>query len=187
MTIAAGQTSAQVTIDVPQSALGTLPDANLGLQVTAPDGNSCSRPRRDRDRQPAARTWTSRDGRAVCLEQLGTFTHVGNAYTLDLAGVAAGSLAEPLQFAIANTATAPADSLSGTFSPPTGSGFIVTGNNISQPVAPNADYAGLYFVATSNNIGSEQHDAVVHAGYDVNDSGYCAAARAVDPDRGRHR
>jgi hypothetical protein len=83
----------------------------------------------------------------------GTFTHVGDAYTLDLGTLAFGA-ATTAVFALANTAAAPADSFDGTFSTPAGGGFTVAGASLPQPVAAGGSYAGLTFTANTGAPGA---------------------------------
>jgi hypothetical protein len=63
---------------------------------------------------------------APALEDLsggGTLTHNGNAYTLDLGVVALGATLPPIELAVVNNVSGPADSLSGNFAISNGSGF----------------------------------------------------------------
>jgi hypothetical protein len=83
----------------------------------------------------------------------GTFTHSGNAYTLDLGTVAFGA-ATTATFSLANAAAAPADSFDGTFSTPTGSGFTVAGASLPQALAAGASYGGLSFTLNTGTPGS---------------------------------
>ncbi len=83
----------------------------------------------------------------------GSFTHVGNAYTLDLGTFAQNSTAAAV-LALVNAAAAPADSFDGTFSTPTGSGFALTGATLSAAIAAGESQGGITFTADTSTPGS---------------------------------
>ena len=172
VTISQGSATAQITIDVPAGALGALPSENLEVQVSAPGGQPVV--------APIAQTEIINNnvepGVAALPElqylgNVGTFTHVGNAYTLDLGSVAQAAVLHSLQFAVVNAATAPADDLTGTFGPPTGNGYSVAGTAIPTPIQAGQSYQGLYVIPTPNSLGA--HDITLSfTPDDVNASGY---------------
>ena len=83
----------------------------------------------------------------------GTFTHSGNAYTLNLGTLAFGAAATTV-FSLANAAAAPADSFDGTFSTPTGSGFALTGASLAAAIAAGQSQGGITFTADTSTPGS---------------------------------
>src|SRR5262249_24983485 len=172
VTILAGQKSAQLTIDVPNGALGSLPSENLEVKITAPNGVVPIAPQADTE---IVNNEPGEGAPAVpalaFLGHVGTFTHNGNNYTLDLGGLTQGELIDPLQFAVVNDATAPADNVSGTFGVPTGNGFTVIGNNLAGPIQPGGSYQGLFFTTQTNVTGPHSETLVFHP-TDVNDSGF---------------
>jgi hypothetical protein len=110
----------------------------------------------------------------------GTFTHVGDAYTLDLGTLAFGA-ATTAVFSLANTAAAPADSFDGTFSTPTGNGFTVAGASLPQPVAAGGSYAGLTFTANAGAPGAYS-ETITFAPRDA--TAIPAAVTTPDPNGG---
>ncbi len=83
----------------------------------------------------------------------GSFTEVGNAYTLDLGTLSQGST-EAAVLALANDAAAPADSFDGTFSTPTGDGFTLTGATLAAAIAAGESQGGITFTADTSTPGS---------------------------------
>ena len=79
-----------------------------------------------------------------------SFDTATNTYTLNLGGVVEGNTPQAVQLAVVNAATVPADNLSGTFTPPTGAGFIITGNDLPTPLAPGQNYQGIYVSVKTN-------------------------------------
>ena len=178
VTIAAGQTSAQFTVDVPQGALGATPNENLQVQVSSP-GSAVP------IFAPTAQTEVVNNlpepgNQAVPeLAYLGnagafSFDAATNTYTLNLGGVTQGSALLAAEFAVINAATAPSDNLTGTFSAPLGTGFIVTGNDLASPLGAGQVYQGLYASINTSELGSNGMSLTFNP-EDVNDSGYSAA------------
>jgi hypothetical protein len=172
VTIAAGQTLVPFIIDVPQNALGTSPSAKLEVQIASPGGDALFAP-------TATATITNNVAQPggppipllAELTNFGTLIHNGNNYTLDLGNLTQGETVPLIQLAIYNEATAPADSLSGTFSAPTGSGFIVIGNHLNAAIGPGMDYSGLDVGAMTSSTGTNT-ETLTFLPRDVNDSGY---------------
>src|SRR5262249_12866250 len=109
------------------------------------------------------------------------------AYTLDLSTLQ-GRAVPALQFAVVNAANRPADELFGTFSPPTGSGFVVTGNRLPSVLRAGQSYDGLYFTLNATATGTYTETLTFHP-TDVNDSGYSGALpditlTVIDPIEG---
>ena len=142
--IPAGQTTGQFTIQVPNGALGTLPTANVRVQISTPNGEALFAS----TAQTAVVNNLPEPGapavpQLVYLGTAGVFTHTGNAYTLELSTVQ-NSAVPPLQFGVENGAVSPSDLLSGTFGMPTGSGFVVTGAGLPAALTAGQGYFGLY-------------------------------------------
>ena len=72
-----------------------------------------------------------------------TFNAATHTYTLALGGLVAGAGTQPVELAVVNANTFPGDSLGGTFTPPTGTGFMITGNNLPAAIKPGQNYQGL--------------------------------------------
>jgi hypothetical protein len=108
----------------------------------------------------------------------GSFTHVGNAYTLDLGTFAQGSTAAAV-LALVNAAAAPADSFDGTFSTPTGSGFTLTGATLSAAIAAGQSQGGITFTADTSTPGSHS-ETVTFAPRDATAETVQTAAVAED-------
>ena len=78
------------------------------------------------------------------------------------------------EFAVVNAATGSSDNLSGTFTAPTGTGFIVTGDNLSSPLAAGDSLQGLYASMNTADLGANGMSLTFDP-EDVNDSGYSKA------------
>ncbi|MBV8778350.1 MAG: choice-of-anchor D domain-containing protein, partial [Alphaproteobacteria bacterium] len=177
VTIKAGQTTAPVTINVPQGALGTDPNDNLELQITGPNGGPGVF-------APTAQTKivnnTAMHG-APPVVQLTDFNHTGaltydsttHTYTLDFGMLPQGAQPPVAVLSLVNGAAAPADDLSGTFTPPLGSGFLVSGNSLPGAIPAGQNYAGLQITGQTQTPGSHTETFSFTAA-DVNDSGYDA-------------
>ncbi|HZK91650.1 MAG TPA: choice-of-anchor D domain-containing protein, partial [Stellaceae bacterium] len=174
VTIAAGQNETPITITVPQNALGTMPSADLEVQVSSPDGL----PVFAKSADTTVINYQAEPGppAVAALAEIsggGVFTQSGDSYTLDLGTVAHGASLPTVQFAIANTANAPADSLGGTFTAPLGNGFLVDGNTLPSPLAPGGTYQGLY-VAPETYLTGSHSETFTFQPTDLNASDYSA-------------
>ncbi len=176
VTIAAGQTTAQFTIDVPQGALGTDPSDNLQVQVSDPNTIPVFAPTAQTEivnSQPEP----GNPAQPILAEITGngtlTFDAATNTYTLNFGGLTEGNALQAAQLAIINAATIPADNLTGTFTAPAGTGFFITGNSLSSPLAPEQSYQGLY-VSVNANVTGTHAMTMTFDPTDVNDSGYSA-------------
>ena len=176
--IAANQTTAQITVDVPQGALGTSPDENLQVQVSSP---GIAVP----IFAPTAETEIVNDQaepgslavpELAYLGTIGTFSFdsATNTYTLNLGGETQGASIDAAEFAVVNAATGSSDNLAGTFTAPTGTGFIITGDNLPTPLGAGEVYQGLYASVNTAELGANGM-ALTFNPEDVNDSGYSAA------------
>ena len=133
VTIPAGQTTGQITVNLPIGAIGSATNKNLGVEIDddgllpifgATAETAITGP------TPGAAPVPE----LAYLGTLGTFTQQGNDYTLDLGAVQVTQILPKLQFSIVNAATAPADQLTGTITVADVTGFSVTGT-----IAPDAD------------------------------------------------
>jgi autotransporter passenger strand-loop-strand repeat protein len=182
--IVAGQTTAQITIDLPQGALGANPDENLQVQVSTPGALPIFAPTAQTEvvsDQP-----TAGNPAAPVLAYLGnvgtfTFNAGTNTYTLNLGNLTQGAAVVAAEFAVVNAATAPSDNLGGTFTPPTGKGFIVTGDNLPSPLAAGGVYQGLYASINTAGLGANTMSLTFDP-TDVNDSGYSKALTPITLD-----
>ncbi len=184
VTIAAGQTTAQFTINVPQGALGTDPSDILQVQVSDPDSVPIFAPTAQTEvvnNEPEPGNLAVPE--LAYLGNVGTFTFdaTTNTYTLDLGGLTQGQSLVAAEFAVVNAATAPSDDLGGTFTPPVGTGFIVTGDNLPSPLGAGQVYQGLYTSINTADLGSNTMSLTFDP-TDVNDSGYSADLTPITLD-----
>ena len=171
VTIAANSTMAQFTVQVPTGALGSLPSANVQVQIAAPNGDPVfASTAQTTLTNPATVAGSPAVPQLAYLGSVGSFTQSGNTYTLTLSSVQDQSV-PALQFAIINAATGTSDSLGGTFSSPTGNGFTVSGATLSGLLGAGQSYNGLYFATQTTSLGSDSETIVFHP-VDSNGSGY---------------
>jgi hypothetical protein len=177
VTIAAGQTTAQFTIDVPQGALGAAPDEDLDVQVSSPGSvvPVFAPTAATAIVNAQAEAGTLADPVLAYLGTVGSFSFDAetNTYTLDLAGVPQDTAEFTAQFAVSNAATAPSDDLGGTFTAPSGTGFTVTGAALTTPLAAGDVYQGLYATVKTADLGQNAMSFTFDP-VDENASGYAA-------------
>jgi hypothetical protein len=175
VTIAAGQTIVPFTIDVPQAALGTAPNAKLEVQITSPSGAAVFTPSATAEIvNPAAEPGAAAIAALRQLTSYGTLTQQSGGYVLNLGTLPLGAATPVIQLAVANAAAAPADDLSGAFAAPVGSGFVVAGDSLPAVIAAGQEYDGLSVTAATSEAGAHQ-ETLTFSPRDVNDSGYSAA------------
>jgi Hint domain/von Willebrand factor type D domain len=179
VTIAAGQTSAQITIDVAANALGSLPSAELQVGVTATGGESVFGASAQTD--IVNPTPTAGNPAQVVLAQLagdGTLIGSGTAYALNLGTQVQNGTNLYADLGIQNGATAPADDLSGGFTISGTSGFQNTG--FASLVSVPAGYSDNEPVVSLNTgtVGTFT-ETIVLSPVDTNDSGYSAPLNDV--------
>ena len=181
VTIAAGQTLVPFTIDLPQGALGNAPSDNLQVQVSdtaavpvfAPLAQSEVVNNAPEAGTPPIAQFSELTGGGTLSFDAGT-----NTYALALGDIDEGTSPATVDMAVLNAATAPADSLSGAFTAPLGTGFGVTGNFLTSPIAAGAMYQGLDFTVKTNALGANSL-TLSFDGEDVNDSGFSAAVTPI--------
>ena len=173
VTIPAGQTTGQFTIEVPANALGAQPSENLGVQITAPSGTEVL--------GATAETVVANDQpepgnpAAPILEDLGdvgTFTQNGNAHTLNLGTLPFGDMPE-IEFPIVNAASAPGNELTGGFTVTAGSGVAFSGDTTFAALAPGQVYTGLVGTIESGILGANS-ETLTFTPQELNASGYQA-------------
>ncbi len=179
VTIAAGQTLAAFTIDVPQGALGTNPGEALQVQISGPTSDPVFAP----TAQTTIVNATPEPGpapvpRFVLLTNFGTLMQSGGTYTLALGTLPQGAPLPQLQFALDNEATAPADNMTGTFATPSGIGFNVTGATTPPQIVPGGSYNGLS-VGIDTGIYGSNSETISFTPQDVNPSGFTATLPAL--------
>ncbi len=185
ITIAAGQTTGQITIDVPQGALGALPNAAVEVQIASPGG---AVPIFDPTAQTQIVNNTPEPGAAPVpvLTYLGTggtfsFNAATDTYTLNLGSIAQGSAEFEAEFGVTNTSTGVADLLGGSFTSPLGGGFTITGNELPTPLGDGQVYQGLYASVDTATLGSNSITLTFNP-LDENASGYSAPLAPITLD-----
>jgi hypothetical protein len=173
VTIPAGQTGSQFTVDVPAGALGNQPSAILEVQITDPNNPIFASTAQTTIINGTPTAGTPAVAQLALLTNIGTFTQNGNDYTLNLGTVVQGEALPALQFALVNAASAPADSLSGTFSE-SGVGFAVSGSSLPTAVAAGQSYNGLQVTMETGVLGANQ-ETITFNPEDTNASGYSAS------------
>jgi hypothetical protein len=172
--IPAGQTTSTFTITVPLSALGTSASANLGVQISSPASVPLVVPTAQTTIVNPPTPGPPPEPEIAPLFSFGTFTHIGNDYTLSLGALQFGQFLPTLQFAVINAAAAGADELGGTFTVAPSVGFTVLGASLPQPIAAGQDYEGLTLTPTETKIDSESTEIITFTPVDTNPSGYSA-------------
>ena len=180
VTIHAGQTQAQITVDVPDSALGTSPDKWLAVNISTPGADPIYASTAQVDifnNGPVAGVAAQPvleyvPGNALSATQNApALSQTGNSYTLNLGNVVQGSSIAALQFALANLASAPADSLNASLASLSGSGFNETGLQTAAVITAGGAYSGVYLQASTTSLGT-QSETVTFGVNDVNKTGY---------------
>ncbi len=170
-TVSANQFTGSFTIDIPNGALGTNPSASLEVSI------SSSGP---------VFAQTATVGIANNLVEPGTpiapifsdLTTPANlvastpqTYTLDMGTFALGQIAQAERLSLTNNVMAPADSMTGAFTAPVGSGFVVVGGTLPNALAPTQSYSGMFVTPQTNQPGVHS-ETITFTPKDVNASGY---------------
>ncbi len=190
VTISAGQSAAQITIDVPQGVLGASPTGKLAIGIGAPGGEAIFAPTAIETIVQPPRAGGAPDLEISLLTNFGTLTHDGNHYTLDLGSIGLGQPVPLIQLEFANAAAAgSADSLGGTFSVAHVAGLNVNGAALASPIEAGDSYQGLTIGVNTGvfdswtpvklGAGSGQ---IVFSPREVNATGYDAALDDVTID-----
>jgi hypothetical protein len=171
VTIAAGQTSAQFTITLPQDALGAAPSKMLAMLISSPTGDPLFAP-------TAATTIINSQPEPGALaqpviEDLTDSTELfqnGNNYTINLGDIPQN--AEPtIQLAIVNAAAGLADQLAGNLSVTSGSGVSFTGLGALSLLDAGGVDQSLVATLTTGAIGANS-ETITFSPQDLNVSGY---------------
>ena len=181
VTIKAGQTEADVTVDVPNGALGSAPGKWLGISITTPGDDPIYDPTAQAEvlnnapvaGSPAVPTLKLLAGATSSTGTTPPLTQNGNSYTLDLGQVTGGTSLPLLKFALANTAAVGSDSLVGQILTTTGSGFTVSGSQPSTAILAGSSYSGLSLQPLTTALG-DQSETITFSATDTNSSGYSA-------------
>ena len=185
VTVAAGQTEAAITIDVPATALSSAPNKWLGVTVSSSSGLAIYDPTAQTEvvngqpepgataAQPVIKLLTNAST-SVISEYPVTLTQNGSAYTLDLGNVLRGVPLSQLQFAIANIAATSGDALAAMISSVTGSGFALSGAQPQSAIDAGDAFNELYLSPTTTTLGAQSTTVTIEA-EDTNDSGYLGA------------
>ena len=183
ITILKGQSEAQFTVNVPDTALGSIADKWLAVGISTPGVDPIYASAAQVDifnNAPVAGVAAQPvleyvPGNVVAATQnTPTLTHTGNSYSLNLGNVVQGTSPAALQFALANMAAAPADSLVATVLGATGSGFNQTGLLSATLIHAGSAYAGDILQPLTANLGA-QSETVTLGARDVNSTGYSGA------------
>jgi hypothetical protein len=181
VTIAAGQVSATVEIDVLNTALGSLPGALLQLGITATDATPVAAPLASIAIANAQVTAGIAAAPAfIDASNIGTLTQNGSAWTLDLGNHAENTPFTDLFVDIANAAASGANTLSGTLTSPDGAIAISSGLNAVNGLQPGQiDPLTVSFDTTQIGAFDTQ---LVFAASNANASGYNAPLGDVTLD-----
>ena len=181
VTVPAGQTSANLTIAVPQNALGASPDETLQVQLLPTASTQIYE-------STATTTLTNPtpEPGSPAVPVLTDLSHPGaliatspTAYTLNIGGLSQGQAFTAEQLAVENAAGSSADALNGSFDAPLGSGFTVVGDALrNAPLAGGQSYSGLYVAAATMTLAANTETLVFHP-VNTNASGYSQALPAI--------
>ena len=173
VTIAAGQTTGTIAVNLPIGAIASATNKNLDLEI----GDAGVLPIFGGTAETAITGPTPGAAPVPELQYLGTlgtFTHNGNEYTLDLGAVQVTQILPKLQFSLLNAATAPADQLSATLNVADVTGFTVTGATIPAQINPGNSYSGLQVTANEDKFG-DNVETITFNPVDTNPTGFSAS------------
>ena len=171
--IPAGQTSANFTVDVPASVLGTQPSANVQVTISATNGDPIfgrTAQTEIDNNQPVA--GNPAIPQLTLLSGTGTFGGAAGNYTLNLGTLVVGEPALQSRFQIGNVALVPADLLGGTITDTGSGGFIVYGDQPRTPLSAGAVFQGLVVTTNSDAPAGPQSETIVFTPVDENITGY---------------
>jgi hypothetical protein len=171
--IPAGQTTAQITIDVPATALGTDPSEGLELSVSSPDSTPIfAGTAQTTVAQPVAGPPPVPE--IVSLTRLGTLTHIATNYTLDLGDVQYGEPLPTVLFGITNAAIGTSDALGGTITVAPVDGFTVTGATLPATLDAGQSYNGIAVTVNYTKFGPNS-ETITFAPQDTNNTGFSSS------------
>ena len=180
LTILAGQSQAQFTVEIPDSALGTTPDKWLGVTISTPGADPILAGTAQVDvinQTPVAGVAAQPvleylPGNAIGATQNAPhLTQSGNSYVLNLGNVLQGTSVASLQFALANMASAPADGVSALILGQSGNGFNVAGLGSPTLISAGKAISAATVQALTTGLGT-QSTLVTFGATDVNSTGY---------------
>ncbi len=187
VTISAGATLALVTVALPAGAVGANVDEWLAIGIDLPAGNPVYDPTAQTDivnntpvAGPPAAATLSLLGAASAepTEFQPTLSGIANSFTLDLGQILRGATVAPIGYAIANSATAPADSLNGTLTATSGTGIYFYNSTLPGTIAAGSAYQSPQISPDVTQLGAHTETETLTA-FDVNQTGYRAALPVI--------
>ncbi len=175
VTIAAGQTSADFTIDMPNAALGAAPSEPLEVQILAPSGMNVF--------APTAETVIVNDLPVPGAPAEPAFFEASGWGQLQLGVLNLGAVVEGqsagLRLGVANNAATGADNLAGAISDSGTGGFSATGDGaLPTALSPGQTYQGLTVQVGTAALG-QQTETVTLNPLDQNETGYSGSLAPV--------
>jgi von Willebrand factor type D domain/Bacterial Ig domain len=171
VTIAAGQQTGNFTVSLP-AGIGAQASAILQVQVSDASGIGIAAP-------TAQVTITNNQATPgpqavpgfVEVAGKGQLTQNGNAWSLNLGTIAEGATVSPIELAAINMASAPADSLSGSFTASSTPGFTANLSAAFANLAPGAIWDFVALDVNTATAGTNTETVTLNA-LDVNSTGY---------------
>jgi Hint domain/von Willebrand factor type D domain len=173
-TIGAGQTTATVSITLPNAILGATPRDKLQIQITAVDDTpvfNASAETNIINNQP--HPGPSAAAKITEVTDIGTFSQTGTISSLHLGEVTFGQMVPDMTFAIGNSAPTGADDLGGSFTFGISTGYTIVGAETLMPIAVGMSYTGLT-VDISTTVVGYHSVTIVYQPTDQNGTGYSA-------------
>ena len=178
VTIAAGQSTAQVTLDLPAGILGSLASQNLMVTISATDSTPVFAPTATVEIVNAApEPGPAAAPELVNLSGTGLLVQDAVGYVLDLGTLVTGESLNPAVLGLANNTTAGSDLLSGSFGSAIGGGFSLATAALGT-IAAGGTVAGLTLSALTGTAGVNQEVLFLYP-TDSNGSGYSAATAPI--------
>ena len=178
VTIAAGQSTAQVTLDLPSGILGSLASQNLMVTISATDSTPVFAPTATvQIVNPAPEPGPAAAPELVNLSGTGLLVQDAAGYVLDLGTLTTGESLNPALLGLANNGTAGSDLLGGSFGPAIGGGFSLATAALGT-IAAGGTVAGLTLSALTGTAGVNQEVLFLYP-TDGNSSGYNAAGAPI--------
>ncbi len=177
--IAAGQTSAQIVVDVLANALDSLPSANLQVTVTPTGGETTIGA--TAQTEIVSPTPTAGNPAKALIQELsgsGSLTGSGTSYTLNLGSAVQNGNPLFANLGIENGATVPADNLSGLFTINGQPEYFNSGFDPFSNIAPGAADSEPVITLNTGTIGVFTETVVLDP-TDTNASGYSAVQSDV--------
>jgi hypothetical protein len=179
VTIAAGQTSASFSVSVASDVLGSLPSSALQVGIAPEGGEAVFAPNAQTTIvNNVVEPGTPASPAFALLGGVGTLTQNGNAYTLNLGTIAAGTSIEALSLALENIVGAGGSSLAGSLSATSTPGFSIAGTGPLPSIAAGSLYEDLH-VAVNTSAGGTNTETITLTPLSQNASGYTGTLAPV--------